>query len=417
MKKYIFLAASALTLASCTSDDFLGDTPGNVESNNVAISFGGSTGKISRATETQSGATAAATLGNNFIVYGTKSVADKTSIVYNHYNVNYNTDWKYEGITTSSLNTPGSEQTLKYWDYSASNYNFVAFSLAGKTIGNGNDQIEVAKIADQTYPTYTLKGKVSDLKGCFIADPVTVSSDKFGEKVKFTFRSTGTKVSVGIYETIPGYSIKDIKFYKADDTKITQPVLYASTPCIPSTDETGTLKVIFDKTPATTVLTEDETGSTDKKTKDLEFSEFSLGTDKEKNETSLETDKYLGRDRSTATKTGELSVMPSNIADGLTLKIDYTLISTDGSGEEINVTGATVKVPNSYTNWQSNYHYTYIFKITPDTNGSTGGSGGIAGLKPIVFDAIITEDFEGSQTTETEIKDNGKTDDITNERN
>ena len=28
MKKYIFLAVSALTLASCSSDDFLGDTPG-----------------------------------------------------------------------------------------------------------------------------------------------------------------------------------------------------------------------------------------------------------------------------------------------------------------------------------------------------------------------------------------------------
>lgn len=37
MKKYIFLAASALALASCTSDDFLGNTPGNVQSNNTAL--------------------------------------------------------------------------------------------------------------------------------------------------------------------------------------------------------------------------------------------------------------------------------------------------------------------------------------------------------------------------------------------
>lgn len=29
MKKYIFLAASALALASCSSDDFLGDTQGS----------------------------------------------------------------------------------------------------------------------------------------------------------------------------------------------------------------------------------------------------------------------------------------------------------------------------------------------------------------------------------------------------
>ena len=49
MKKYIFLAASALTLASCTSDDFLGNTPGNVQSNTSAINFDGGTGKITRA--------------------------------------------------------------------------------------------------------------------------------------------------------------------------------------------------------------------------------------------------------------------------------------------------------------------------------------------------------------------------------
>lgn len=49
MKKYVFLAASALALASCTSDDFLGDTQGNVQSNTSAINFDGGTGKITRA--------------------------------------------------------------------------------------------------------------------------------------------------------------------------------------------------------------------------------------------------------------------------------------------------------------------------------------------------------------------------------
>ena len=62
MKKYVFLAASALALASCTSDDFLGNTPGNVQSNTSAINFDGGTGKISRAT----GADAAKLLNSNF---------------------------------------------------------------------------------------------------------------------------------------------------------------------------------------------------------------------------------------------------------------------------------------------------------------------------------------------------------------
>ena len=98
------------------------------------------------------------------------------------------------------------------------------------------------------------------------------------------------------------------------------------------------------------------------------------------------------------------------------MKVDYTLVSEDGSNETIKITGATVKVPAKYTNWQPNYIYTYIFKITEDTNGSTGGSS--TGLHPIVFDAMVTEDLTGSQTTETEFKDGENTkQDITNEGN
>ena len=121
MKKYIFLAVSALTLASCQTDDFLGDTPGNNPSYaQKAISFGGTTGKISRATSTN--AAAAGKLGNNFIVFGTKTVNGTKKVVYDHYNVNYIDDnWVYAGQTSNTtLNTTGGKQALKYWDYSAS---------------------------------------------------------------------------------------------------------------------------------------------------------------------------------------------------------------------------------------------------------------------------------------------------------
>lgn len=87
MKKYIFLAASALTLASCTSDDFLGDTQGNVQSNTSAINFDGGTGKITRTT--QAGPDAAKTLGNSYIVFGYKTAQDKsTTTVFDHYTIN-----------------------------------------------------------------------------------------------------------------------------------------------------------------------------------------------------------------------------------------------------------------------------------------------------------------------------------------
>ena len=144
---------------------------------------------------------------------------------------------------------------------------------------------------------------------------------------------------------------------------------------------------------------------------------FTLTEGKEFKETNNDQDKYLGRKRATATSTGEKVVSSLKITDGLTLKIDYTLISTDGSGEEITVKGATAKIEEKYTDWKSNYVYTYIFKITEKTNGSTGPDGSSTGLKPIVFDALVTEDIAGSQTTETEFDENGQgtTKDITNE--
>lgn len=396
MKKYIFLAVSALTLASCSSDDFLGDTPGkNPSYAQTSISFGGTTGKISRATI--EGADAAEKLHNSFIVYGTKKVSDtETQTVFNKYKVTYDnatSKWKYENS--------GLGQSIKYWDYSATQYDFVAFSLAGNNMGEGENDIKVVKDENLENPTFTLTGKVKALKSCYIADPVSVTEkDKFGKDVKFTFRSTGTKVSVEIFETIPGYNIKEIKFYQADDTETetsNQPVLYASSACFASSEETGTgtMKLTFNKTSVTTKLTVDNP-TTGTETKYLEFTGFSVGPDNP-----------LGTDKTSATKSGAIYVSPTNIEDGLTMKVDYTLISTDNSGETINVKGATVKVPKDYTNWEPNHHYTYIFKITDSTNGSTGGNS--TGLKPIVFDAIVSEELGGTQTTVTEFNKDGGT--------
>ena len=430
MKRYLFVSAiAALALSSCSSDDFLGDTTGNNPSaaKLKEITFGGTTGKITRAdaqTSTQkTGAEAASALGNNFIVYGEKTKDGETFKVYDYYNVNWksagdNTGeaWIYAGEGKNELNTTGPDkQTIKYWDYAATNYDFTAFSLVNNT------SIQVSRNSEQNTPTYTLKGKVADLQNCYFADRVVVNKEQFGEKVTFTFHSTGTKVAMKIYEDIPGYSIKTIKFYESGEADEAQesPVLYANTACIPTSDATGTLTVTFDSNnKATSSLAKETEDSKNANSKSLKLGDsFTLTEGKEFKETNNDQDKYLGRKRATATSTGEKVVSSLKIADGLTLKIDYTLISTDGSGEEITVKGATAKIEEKYTDWKSNYVYTYIFKITEKTNGSTGPDGSSTGLKPIVFDALVTEDIAGSQTTETEFDENGQgtTKDITNE--
>lgn len=81
MKRYLFCTAiAAMALTSCSSDDFLGEVPGNNQSAVTAkeISFSGEAGKTSRATKEN--ADAATALGNRFWVYGTKNINNDNSL-------------------------------------------------------------------------------------------------------------------------------------------------------------------------------------------------------------------------------------------------------------------------------------------------------------------------------------------------
>jgi hypothetical protein len=69
----------------------------------------------------------------------------------------------------------------------------------------------------------------------------------------------------------------------------------------------------------------------------------------------------------------------------------------DGSNEKINVTGATAAIPAAYAKWAQNTSYTYLFKISDNTNGSTGEVGkDPEGLFPITFDAVVVEEENGT---------------------
>lgn len=374
MKKYIFLAASALTLASCTSDDFLGENPGNNPSYaQTAISFGGTTGKISRAKE---GTEAANALNNKFVVFGTKTTGDKVQTVYDNYTVEYaNSKWDYVGTFNNK------SQTIKYWDLSASQYDFIAYSL-----GQGTTKATATNITSEGY---TLTGTEDALAGCYVADKVTVKKNGFKNAVTIKFHSLAAKVTIGIFETIPGYSVKEVKFY-TNGTETTPtanvPTLYATNNTIPSSNASNQMHVKYTDNVAKPTITFDTNIS---KTNSIAFEALSLTGDK------------LGTTNTTASKpTNSKTVLPANVG-ALTLKVDYTLVSDDNSGEEIKVKGTTAVIPATFTNWEANHAYTYIFKITDKTNGTTGGTGDTTGLFPITFDAVVTETEIGNQETIT----------------
>ena len=130
MNKYFLYAASVLALASCSSDDFLGENSGNGQNAaNSVINFGGETGKITRAANgTSVGASAAKLLGGKFYVLGTKGTLPDynptETIVFDNYQVNWkensagtttdNTnDWEYVGVTPTGLNAGGNKITAQ----------------------------------------------------------------------------------------------------------------------------------------------------------------------------------------------------------------------------------------------------------------------------------------------------------------
>lgn len=440
MKKYLFIAASALALASCSSEDFVGTEGGNVENGaNKAIGFGGGTGKITRANK--KGEEAAKELGNHFVVFGDKITSSGTQKVYDHYDVQWKgTDatsltqsnkngWEYVGYTPNKNTSlvAGSTQSIKYWDFSATEYNFAAFSLGKLTSTTENNPYEnqIMSDAEGTIPSgkvkiskitsgatsYTVDGNVEDIAKLYISDRITAkpkdakSPDNYKD-VQFNFRALKTLVRMGIFEIVPGYSVKDVKFYSSSNTTSAQatgtPGLYATETTIP--DGNGTATITFGKNTSDGSYNKAMVAwksKDNKNKKDIAFGNLSVkGAEcNEKNE-----NVYIGRASNEASLPTEYeTVIPSKEIGALTLKVDYTLVSTDGSGETIKVTGAEATVPSEYTQWQPNYSYTYIFKISDKTNGSTGGD--TKGLYPIVFDAVVTETSEGIQNTITTVQD------------
>lgn len=202
---------------------------------------------------------------------------------------------------------------------------------------------------------------------------------------------------MGIFETVNGYSVKDVKFYKSNNTNDGTPSLYATDKNIPAGNGKATITFGEDKTKGeyNKALVEWVSSTNEQ---DITFGNLKLKAAESKEAVG---NNYLGRTSADASLPDKYNeVIPSAKIGALTLKVDYTLVSTDGSKEEIKVTGATAVVPAEYTKWQPNYSYTYIFKISDKTNGNTGDPTK-PGLYPIVFDAVVTETENGIQNTIT----------------
>lgn len=438
MKKFLYFSVAALALASCSSDDFLGTSPAEglgSENTNEAIAFGGNTLRPTRAAV--GGSEAAEKLHNNFVVYGFKTNAAEAANgttdqkVFVRYNVNYTpgtanttesntTNWEYVGYNSLEDQL----QTIKYWDLSAQSYVFSAVSGTGIKA----EKIESATGTDATKydkgwtVTIPAGGSLSDL---YASDRVVMTkagtgdgvSGAYKETVNLTFRALGTKIRFAMYETVPGYSVHIDKVY------------YGETGAWNNTETNfainGTFKMA--KADAETPLTityYDAASGIENRPKvtyadgDVTIGKYGIFG------ANIQATAALGTNSAEATydqsDKSYTMILPFESESSLDLYVDYTLTSTDNSGEKIVVRHASAKVPANYAQWKPNFAYTYIFKISDNSNGTTvdpdDDEDGFddddptkkpdddkVGLFPITFDAVVISDEEDVQETITTV--------------
>ena len=450
MKKSIFYfaAMASIVLASCTSDELTGSSPTtNVKNEGTPIMFSSMNKGFTRADFV--GSDAAAKLGNKFVVSakkGSTTAATNGVVTFDNYVVEYaeNTahttasnvaNWEYvgKGRIKHAIDHGITSQTIKYWDYSADQYDFIAWSAGSKTAvyeGTPADgEVKVSAINPNATATgaVTFEGKAADLSEVYISDLVTAKKNSdYQNTVTMKFRSLGTKVRLGIYETVPGYSVRNVRFYTTGDvltdpaTQIVNNATIYSAGADIYTEGTYTVKypTVDDPDNANNnqahVTFAPKSGATQATIVNWGGMNYTIAEEGERTPGNV----YLGRSSATASFAGNeatnyyVTYLPNENGANLNLRVDFTLEAIDGGGEVIEVKNAKAQVPSIYTQWKPGFAYTYLFKISDKTNGRTGVydptqaddatvNSDPAGLYPITFDALVVNEEDNDATQET----------------
>ncbi len=426
MVKNTLYILAALTLTACAYDEDTASLP-IASPGDGAISFSNAVAPFTRAEKT--GKEAADLLGGHFHVYGIKNETDAgagnvtaENLVFNNYKVTYadgsaqstasnSAGWDYVGETLTaneaqniSDNAGTGAQLIKYWDYHATDYTFYAFALANNDIDEGRVKVvKVTNYPDDVYrngynitvtadanPTQLYLANRLNIKASSNQDPS--QSNAYGGKVNFSFRSAMAKVRVGMYETIPGYTLTLNAFRVAEaipapsfgDMTAEQTASFAANLANSKSGTAGTINIVYK----------------DQSTGDENAPEVVFNGTKDNVLTlgaNLKQGTVLGADATAVVyDDSEGSYTPVYPMEGnsnnLKLKVDFTL--TAKTGETIKVKNATAEVPASYLKWRPGYAYTYIFKISDQTNATIGS---LTGLYPITFDALAIVDGTGKE--------------------
>lgn len=419
MKKssIMMLALFGTMLVGCTQSEYIGEA---LQQNGNEIVFSGASGKMTRATSNTG--SFAEMLDKQIKFYGVKKTGTTYANVFEDYVLwfddankttsNPDGDWEYVDVaghpygTTTTADVTKKDQFIKYWDFATDEYHFVAGSpVKAFTYALEGGEIKTATVTGIAGHLNPNNGTTAiNTDPIYIAAPVKVANANYKEEVVFSFTRQQSFVRVGVFETIPGYKITAIKFYEMDEngawtTESSSNVTLASTTknyFTGATDASATITYKnWDSTPTFEFAYDNGTEFVQQNNW---FGGALTGVPATTSTEATVANLY-GTEVDMAADNGYFTVIPTTSeldAAPLLVKCDYTLEGLDGN-DIINVKGATAAIPAAYAKWAPNTSYTYLFKISDNTNGSTGVEGdGKEGLFPITFDAVVVKEADGT---------------------
>lgn len=383
MKLYRILTIPflALCLFSCAeSGQEEPDVPTQPEEpKGVSISFGGNSGTWQDAPTTRANKeTGLETISKTFKVWGYKTTGgnytsgfDQSQNVMNGYTVN----WTQQTANTTSSNTADWEyvgianQTIKYWDYSATSYRFFAYSIptaagnitapffSGPSTTEGSTYLHASFSIPFNYDKDATNVSTPYISNLWLSDNQNFENRKYGACVKLTFAPIITKVRFKFnYQAESQVSITNISFRNVNN---------APSPT------SGNIIINY---PITGMDTQ------------ASYIWETTGTETEPINLTIPYEEEGDLNHQTTTRKKWYFVPP--LGDSKTTQQSAYIITADINGKK-----ATATVPAEFMQWKAGYQYTYIFKITE------------AGTN-IAFTNMQVEKW-----VETPIKNNGGTED------
>ena len=453
MKKTVFLALATVALASCSSDELISNSSADEAGSKSPIAFSVEKQNITRAEQSLE-----STKHYNFGVWAYKVKGDNNQLVMGNYLVGYSdgkclgyandgvttwataagtlddhkSPWFYEKLgtdeyentvaskgyvkTESDFMSANKNQYLRYWDLAFDNTNFYAYAPYRST-GVSFDYTTKKITVDQAAQTAAYDDPT--LHEFMYAGATAKNADL--KDVTLKFKHLGAQVNLRFYEDVRGYKVQIIDVVSEKDSSGIQatpatvkesgtPVTKTYTKADYYTSCGATIDFSTITTPSVSV---NHTGAT--KTQDnLKF----VIPGKDNHLTDFKSKRgvdysIIPEKDSTGTQNFAESptvyypvAQPKSSEVGFTFHVSYKLIAED-NGEEITVKNARVYVPaksgsDFIAAWQSNTKYTYTFKITENSTGSTDPTNpnidepdvpANPTVYPIVFDGATIEDY------------------------